>query len=98
MQRDAFDSPKKIKKSLNIIDDPMLTHTWRLLQTSDHFYYMSTKKANDGEIHSYFSPYCSPYEAFINYMNVLSDFSLQIKNRLSSFRKKRDRKAYQIIQ
>jgi hypothetical protein len=39
---------------------------------------MSTKKGSDGDVHSYFSPYPSPYEAFINYMNVLTDFQLRI--------------------
>lgn len=47
--------------------------TWRRLQTSDHFYYMSTKGAGDGEVHRYFSPFESPYDAFIAYMNVLKD-------------------------
>jgi alpha-amylase len=49
---------------------------------------MSTKNESDGSVHSYFSPYCSPYEAFINYMNVLSDFSLQIKKYLARNKKK----------
>jgi alpha-amylase len=48
---------------------------WRRLQTSDHFYYMSTKGSADGEVHSYFSPFESPYEAFIAYMNVLRSLS-----------------------
>lgn len=48
--------------------------TWRYLQTSDHFYYMSTKYWSDGDIHAYFSPYDSPYDAYINYMNVINDF------------------------
>ena len=48
---------------------------WRRLQTSDHFYYMSTKTGPDGQVHSYFSPFDSPYEAFISYMNVLSDLA-----------------------
>ena len=56
-----------------------LLRIWRSLQTSDHFYYMSTKKGNDGGVHAYFSPYPSPYEAFINYMNVLTDFQLHVK-------------------
>lgn len=49
--------------------------TWRKLSTSDHPYYMSTKRFNDQAVHDYFSPYDSPYDAFINYMNVLKDFS-----------------------
>ena len=48
---------------------------WRRLQTSDHFYYMSTKGFGDGVVHSYFSPFGSPYDAFIAYNNVLRDLS-----------------------
>ncbi|RIL12438.1 MAG: alpha-amylase [Proteobacteria bacterium] len=47
---------------------------WRKLLTSDHFYYMCTKWFADGDVHAYFSPFESPYEAFISYMNVLRDF------------------------
>lgn len=47
--------------------------TWRRLQTSDHFYYVSTKGDGDGVVHRYFSPYESPYDAFVGYMNVLKD-------------------------
>lgn len=53
-------------------------NTWRYLQTSDHFYYMSTKYWSDGDIHAYFSPYDSPYDAYINYMNVLNDFKQKL--------------------
>ena len=60
-----------------------LLSTWRKLQTSDHFYYMSTKYWNDGDIHKYFSPYESPYDAYINYMNVVGDFSDKLKNMIS---------------
>jgi alpha-amylase len=79
MQRDAFDSLLKTEADLKALNDPALLKEWRTLQTSDHFYYMSTKKGNDGGVHSYFSPYPSPYEAFINYMNVLTDFGLRVK-------------------
>ncbi len=48
------------------------------LQTSDHLYYMCTKYFSDGAVHTYFNPYETPYEAFINYMNVLSDFSIRL--------------------
>ncbi|MEO5602097.1 MAG: glycoside hydrolase family 57 protein [Cyclobacteriaceae bacterium] len=78
MQRDAFDSLLKLETDIKSLHNKSLLNTWRSLQTSDHFYYMSTKKGNDGGVHFYFSPYPSPYEAFINYMNVLTDFSLQI--------------------
>lgn len=90
MQWDAFYSLKALEKNLKRINDPHLINIWRQLQTRDHFYYMCTKKENDGCIHSYFSPYCSPYEAFINYMNVLSDFTLQVKKQTSKGRRKRN--------
>jgi alpha-amylase len=79
MQRDAFDSLNRLEGDIKDLHDKNLLQTWRTLQTSDHFYYMSTKKGNDGGVHAYFSPYPSPYEAFINYMNVLTDFSLRVK-------------------
>ena len=50
-----------------------LVESWRRLQTSDHFYYMCTKWFADGDVHAYFNPYASPYEAYISYMNALHD-------------------------
>ena len=58
--------------NLALIDD------WRRLQTSDHFYYMCTKYFNDGDIHAYFSPYKTPYEAYINYMNAFHDLKFRL--------------------
>lgn len=84
MQRDAFDSLIKLEHDVKTLLDKALLNEWRTLQTSDHLYYMSTKKGSDGEVHSYFSPYPSPYEAFINYMNVLTDFGLKLKNKKSA--------------
>ena len=55
-----------------------LMQDFTYLQVSDHFYYMSTKFFSDGEVHSYFNPYDTPYDAFINYMNVLSDFEIRV--------------------
>lgn len=55
-------------------NNPAALDLWRKLQTSDHFYYMCTKWLTDAAVHAYFNPYRSPYEAFINYMNVLTDF------------------------
>jgi alpha-amylase len=57
-----------------ILNDEQLLRDFNRLQASDHFYYMCTKLFSDGVIHKYFTPYDTPYEAFINYMNVLSDF------------------------
>lgn len=79
MQRDAFDSLRKLlPKIVRSADSKLLRHC-RHLQTSDHFYYMSTKGGSDGQVHQYFSPYNSPYEAFMNYMNVLSDIAYRLK-------------------
>ncbi len=55
-----------------------LLRDWVYLQSSDHFYYMSTKFFSDGAVHAYFNPYENPYQAFMNYMNVLSDFEIRL--------------------
>jgi len=79
MQRDAFDSVINLEFDIKNLNDKGMLEQWRNLLTSDHFYYMSTKKGSDGSVHTYFSPYPSPYEAFINYMNVLTDFTMRVK-------------------
>jgi alpha-amylase len=79
MQRDAFDTLQALEFDVKNCNNPSILETWRNLQTSDHLYYMSTKKGGDGTVHNYFSPYPSPYEAFINFMNVLTDFSMRVK-------------------
>jgi alpha-amylase len=78
MQQEAFDKLYSLQERMEKIDDEALNKDWNYLQVSDHFYYMSTKFFSDGEVHTYFNPYESPYEAFINYMNVLSDFKLRL--------------------
>jgi alpha-amylase len=77
MQQDAFHTLFSIQKDI-MKYAPHLLDQWRYLQTSDHFYYMSTKTDADGGIHRYFSPYESPYLAFMNYMNVLSDLAWRV--------------------
>ncbi len=74
MQKDAFDSLYRLEKRVRASADPNLMKVWRQLQTSDHFYYMCTKWFADGDVHKYFNPYGTPYDAFINFMNVLADF------------------------
>ncbi len=59
-------------------NDHDLIEDWRKLQTSDHFYYMCTKWFADGDVHKYFNPYQSPYDAFISYMNVIQDMKRRI--------------------
>ena len=53
--------------------DDELIRDWRYLQSSDLLYYLSTKWLNDGDVHTYFSPYGSPYDAFLYYMNAIRD-------------------------
>lgn len=70
-----YDLSDKVKKC----NDEMLLKDWEYLQSSDHFYYMATKFFSDGAVHAYFNPYDTPYDAFMNYMNVLSDFEIRVK-------------------
>jgi alpha-amylase len=58
--------------------DDKIQKDWKYLQASDHFYYMSTKFFSDGATQAYFNPYETPYDAYINYMNVLSDFAIRV--------------------
>jgi len=79
LQRDALDSLYGLEAAVKARGVPEELAQWRRLQTSDHFYYMSTKWFADGEVHKYFNPYPSPYDAYINFMNVLGDFSRRIE-------------------
>lgn len=74
MQESALQQIYELGPALRYSGDLDALHTWRKLLTSDHFYYMCTKWFADGDVHAYFSPYDSPYEAFIYYMNALRDF------------------------
>jgi len=73
MQRQSIEALYGLEEPLLSLNDWSLIEDWRKLQTSDHFYYMCVKWFNDGDIHAYFSPYESPYEAYINFMNVFHD-------------------------
>lgn len=81
LQNEAFTKLYELEAKVKKIDDPEIQRDWNYLQTSDHFYYMCTKFFSDGAVHSYFSHYETPYDAFINYMNVLSDFILRVKQK-----------------
>jgi len=74
MQRNAFESVKRLEGEVKTLEDELFLDMWRKLQTSDHFYYMCTKWFADGDIHKYFNDYVTPYDAYMNYMNILSDF------------------------
>lgn len=73
MQRNAAEELYKLEPAIRGANDPVLFEDWRRLQSSDHFYYMSTKYFADGAVHKYFSPYESPYDSYINVMNVLDN-------------------------
>jgi alpha-amylase len=79
MQQDAIQTLYKLEAGVRCRQKRKYLQTWRMLQTSDHFYYMCTKWSADGDVHRYFNPYPSPYDAYINFMNILDDFSRRIK-------------------
>lgn len=79
LQKEAFDKLYSVSERVRLCDDRRLKQDWYYLQASDHFFYMSTKHQADGEIHSLYSPYDSPYQAFTNYMNVLADFIVRVE-------------------
>ncbi len=83
LQWDAYNKLYDQYEKLSIINKDDFWADFRLLQQSDHFYYMCTKFFSDGDVHKYFNPYDTPYEAFINYMNVLSDFIIRIDDEIS---------------
>ena len=87
IQKDAIASIYRMVSDVIETGDSHLIETWRKMQTSDHFYYMCTKWFNDGDVHAYFSPYESPYDAYIAFMNALSDLQLRVTEAL---RKKRE--------
>lgn len=77
MQSEAFARLYDLEEKVRASGDINLLHQWRLLQTADHFYYMSTKGLKDGQVHKYFSPFGSPHDGYRYYMNILADFELK---------------------
>ena len=88
LQEEAFNKVYALESDTLKTKDDKLVSIYRKLQESDHFYYMCTKFFSDGSVHSYFNPYDTPYEAFINYMNVLSDFELRVVEKLKEKKSK----------
>jgi len=82
MQYAALDRVYALRDEVLKVGCEKILRDWRRLQTSDHFYYMCTKWFADGDVHKYFNPYESPYEAFISYMNALNDLKFRIDNNL----------------
>ena len=79
LQNEDFNKLYSVAERVRLCDDRRLKQDWYYLQASDHLYYMSTKNMGDGAVHSHFSPYETPFQAFTNYMNVLSDFIVRVE-------------------
>lgn len=98
LQNEAYSKLYELSEKVNQCTDGDLLKDWQYLQISDHFYYMCTKFFSDGDVHAYFNPYETPYDAFINYMNVLNDFTIRLNNavapkqKIISIRKKEELK------
>jgi alpha-amylase len=81
MQREAASRIYSIENDVIWSGEEDLIRVWEKLQTSDHFYYMCTKFWNDGDVHKYFSPYDSPYDAYMYYMNAFCDLECRLRDR-----------------
>lgn len=81
MQQQSLINLYSLEDAMIQSGDWALIEEWRRLQTSDHFYYMCTKLFNDGDIHAYFSPYKTPYEAFTNFINVYHDLVYRLSEK-----------------
>ena len=79
MQSNAAHELYKMEGAVKAAKDPALLADWRNLTSSDHFYYMCTKYFADGDVHKYFNPYESPYDSYINYMNVLDNLRTRVE-------------------
>ena len=90
LQRELFNRLYSMNDKVKKTKDKKLVALWRKIQSSDHLYYVSTKNLSDQDVHNYFSPYNSPFEAFINYMNILDDFQQRFieKNKKHRFNMK----------
>ena len=78
LQKDIAYRLYGLEKKVTASKNTYIINQWRQLQTSDHFYYVCTKWSNDGDVHKYFNPYNSPYDAYINYMNILRDLEFKL--------------------
>ena len=78
LQNEAFGKLYGLQEKVRTLNHDDFNYVWNFMKASDHFYYMATKWFSDGDVHSYFNPYDSAYNAFINYMNVLSDFANEL--------------------
>ena len=79
MQQEAITQMNRLEQEILSVNDPELTDTWAKMQTSDHFYWMSTKGGADGSVHKYFTPYPSLHDAYVYFMNVLADLQVRVR-------------------
>lgn len=79
MQSNALHELYRLERQVKSSGDIDIISDWRKLQTSDHFYYMCTKYFADGDVHKYFNPYESPYDSYINFMNVLDNIRYRLR-------------------
>lgn len=84
MQLETMSKIYSFEKDVKSLGDKKLLAKWACLLTSDHFYYMCTKYWADGDVHKYFSPYDSPYDAYMYYANVIADFEAELKKTLAA--------------
>ena len=84
LQNEAFAKIYELKSKVRSLKSEDFNYVWNFMQTSDHFYYMATKWLSDGDVHSYFNPDDTAYEAFINYMNDLSEMQNEVEKALAA--------------
>ncbi|MFA0961795.1 glycoside hydrolase family 57 protein [Roseivirga sp. BDSF3-8] len=84
LQKAALKRLYELGDMIRPLQNKEMDDLWSVLQSSDHFYYMSTKQQHDGKVHSYFSPYPTPYDAYVYFMNVLSDFELRARKMIEA--------------
>ena len=81
MQHESLRRIFDLEKAVKELGDIDLLNDWRKLTTSDHFYYMCTKYWSDGDVHKYFSPYDSPLDGYINFINALNDLEYRLESK-----------------
>ena len=82
MQQMAFEELKKLEPIVKRNNNRHLLRFWRLLQQSDHLYYMCTKWWSDGDVHKYFSPFSTPHDGFINIVSGISEIKVRMARKI----------------
>ena len=90
MQSSALHELYQLESKVKASPDETILEDWRRLQTSDHFYYMCTKWFSDGDVHKYFNPYDSPYDSYINFMNVMDNLRSRCRTESKRIKPKRE--------